>query len=82
MSQALYRTLLKNGKSIPEDIQLISYDGYFGENKEGNLITCVEQPIELMAQRCIKILLELLDGKQPKQENIIKSKFIINKTTK
>lgn len=82
MSQALYRTLLKAGKKIPEDIQLISYDGYFGENKEGNLITCVEQPIELIAKRCIEILLELLEGKQPVKENIIKSNFIKNKTTK
>ena len=82
MSQALYRTLLRNGKKIPDDIQLISYDGYFGENKEGNLITCVEQPIELIAKRCIEILLELLEGGQPIKNNIIKSKFIINKTTK
>lgn len=82
MSQALYRTLLKKGKKIPEDIQLISYDGYFGENKEGNQITCVEQPIELIAKRCIEILLELLEGKQPIKENILKSNFIKNKTTK
>ena len=82
MSQALYRTLLKKGKKIPDDIQLISYDGYFGENKEGNEITCVEQPIELIAKRCIEILLELLEGKQPIKNNIIKSNFIKNKTTK
>ena len=30
----------------------------------------------------INLLLELLDGKQPIKDNIIKSKFIINKTTK
>lgn len=82
MSQALYRTLVNNGKKIPEDIQLISYDGYFGENKAGNEITCVEQPIELIAKRCVEILLEQLAGKTPVKENIIKSNFIKNKTTK
>ena len=82
MSQALYRSLLRKGKKIPEDIQLISYDGYFGENKAGNEITCIEQPIESIAKRCVEILLELLAGKQPVKENIIESKFIINKTTK
>ena len=82
MSRALYNTLIKNGKRIPEDIQLISYDGYFGEYKEGNEITCVEQPIEEMAQSCIKILMDLINGKTPNKENIIKSKFILNKTTK
>ena len=82
MSQALYRTLLEKGKRIPEDIQLISYDGYFGENKAGNKITCVEQQVDLIAKRCIEILLEILEGKKPLKENIIKSKLIKNKTTK
>lgn len=81
MSQALYRTLLKRGKKIPEDIQLISYDGYFGEYKDGNDITCIEQPIEEIAKRCISILLELIEGKKPLKENIIKSKFVLNNTT-
>lgn len=82
MSQALYRTLLEQGKKIPEDIQLISYDGYFGENKAGNKITCVEQQVDLIAKRCVEILLEILEGKKPLKENIIKSKLIKNKTTK
>ena len=82
MSQALYRTLKNNGKKIPEAIQLISYDGFFGEFKEGNEITCVEQPVEEIAKRCIRILLELINGKNPDTKNIIKSKFIVNKTTK
>ena len=82
MSQALYRTLLKNGKKIPEDVQIVSYDGFFGEFREGNEITCVEQPVELIAKRCIKILIDLINGKTPEVENIIKSKFILNKTTK
>ncbi len=82
MSRALYNTLLRVGKRIPEDIQLISYDGYFGEYRDGNMITCVEQPIEEMAQRCISLLLDLIKGEKVEKENIIKSKFIVNKTTK
>ena len=82
MSRALYNALIKKGKRIPEDIQLISYDGYFGEWSEGNDITCVEQPIEEMAASCIKILLDLIKGENPSKENIFKSKFVLNKTTK
>ena len=82
MSNVLYKTLLNQGKRIPEDIQIISYDGFFGENKLFNNITCVEQPIEEIAKKCIHILLEILAGKTPDVENIIKSNFIINKTTK
>lgn len=82
MSRALYNALIKNGKKIPEDIQIISYDGYFGEWQEGNDITCVEQPIEEMAASCIQILMDLIKGKNPNKENIFKSKFVLNKTTK
>ena len=82
MSRALYNALIKQGKKIPEDIQLVSYDGYFGEDEDENEITCVEQPVEAMAQCCIKVLMDLINGKTPNKENIIKSKFVINKTTK
>ena len=57
MSSILYKRLLEKGKKIPEDIQLISYDGFFGDYGYGNEITCVEQPIEQIAKKCIKILL-------------------------
>ncbi len=82
MSYALYSTLISKGKKIPEDIQIISYDGFFGELKERNNITCIEQPVEEMAQKCISILLDLINKKTPEHENIIKSKFILNKSTK
>ncbi len=82
MSNSLYNTLIKMGKKIPEDVQIISYDGFFGEFKERNNITCVEQPVEEMAKKCIEILIDLINKKNPLKENIIKSKFIINKTTR
>lgn len=82
MSQVLYRTLQKKGKKIPEEIQLISYDGFFGEFREGNEITCIEQPVELIAKKCIQVLLDLINGKTPNKANILKSKFIIKNTTK
>lgn len=82
MSLSLYSTLIRNGKKIPEDVQIISYDGFFGGFKDSNDITCIEQPIEEIAKKCIDILLDLINKKEPKKENIIKSKFIVNKTTK
>lgn len=82
MSLSLYSTLNRSGKKIPEDVQIVSYDGFFGSSKENNVITCVEQPVEQIAQKCINILLDLINKKKTNKENIIKSKFIIRKTTK
>lgn len=82
MSLSLYSKLIEMGKKIPEELQIISYDGFFGGFKESNVITCVEQPIEEMAKKCIKILIDLINKKKPNSANIIKSKFVVNKTTK
>lgn len=82
MGYMLYSTLLKQGKKIPDDIQIISYDGFFGDYGYGSEITCIEQPVEQIAKKCIKILLDLIDKKSVCQENILDAKLIINKTTK
>lgn len=82
MGLSLYTTLINSGKKIPEDVQIVSYDGFFGGFKDSNVITCVEQPVEQIAKKCIKILLDLINKTKPTRENIIKSKFVIRKTTK
>lgn len=82
MGSLLYHTLLSQGKRIPDDVQIISYDGFFGDYGYSNEITCVEQPVEQIAKKCIKILLDLIDKKNVEIENIVNSKLIIHKTTK
>ena len=52
------------------------------KEKNFNEITCVEQPIEEIAKKCIEILIRLNDGENVDHKNILKSKFIVNKTTK
>ena len=82
MSSILYKRLLEQGKKIPDEIQLISYDGFFDDYGYGNEITCIEQPIEQIAKKCIKILLDLIDKKTTTKENIVEAKFVLNKSTK
>ena len=47
----------RQGKKIPEDVQIVSYDGFFNVFKDNNIITCVEQQVEEMAKKCIEILI-------------------------
>lgn len=82
MSYLLYSELINQGKKIPEDVQIVSYDGFFNVFKDNNIITCVEQQVEEMAKKCIEILIDLINKKKIVQQNIVKSKFLINKTTK
>lgn len=82
LSQILYSKLISMGKKLPEDIQLISYDGIFNEwNQEIN-ISAIQQPIKEMAIGAFKTLIDLINEKEVPHELIYKTKFIKGKTSK
>ena len=62
MAQIFLDLAKKRGKRIPEDIQMISYDGSFGRWNYNNLWTCIEQPIEKMARAVVDILVKKIHG--------------------
>lgn len=52
--------LIKQGYRIPEDVQIIGFDGIykFGIAKAGLYISSICQPLPLLAQTCVDIVLE------------------------
>ena len=64
LAQALYEFAVQMGKRIPQDLQIVSYDGSFKQWGNNNLLTCVEQPIEQMAREVVRLLIK------NKQENL------------
>ncbi len=67
---------------IPNDLQIISYDGDFCLNNYSPTTT-LEQPIKDMANKCVELLIQLID--EEKIENMINSfncRFVKGKTTK
>ncbi len=71
-----------NGYKIPEDVQLIAYDGTFRNFSADSLISCIEQPIEEMAKQATKLLLEKIKGKSVPEKVVLQSKFVVGTTTK
>ncbi len=70
------------GIKVPEQIQIVSYDGDFSLIRRSN-ITTLEQQIKPMAERCVELLIQILN----KEENIEKMNkfecsFKKGKTTK
>lgn len=82
LAQAFYETALQRGKRIPEDVQLVSYDGEFRQWKNNCLFTCVEQPIEEMAREVVRLLLKKIKGEQVEVRTELKTTFIIGASTK
>ena len=82
LAQVLYETALQKGKRIPEDIQLVSYDGAFRQWNNNRMLTCVEQPIEEMAREVVRLLIKKIKGENVDLRTELKTTFVIGATTK
>lgn len=82
LAQVLYETALQKGKRIPEEIQLVSYDGAFRQWNNNRLLTCVEQPIEEMARKVVELLIKKIKGENVDVRTELKTQFVIGATTK
>lgn len=81
LSQFFYEASLEMGRKIPEDLQIISYDGIFKQWGISN-ITSVEQPIEEMARQVVRLLIKKIHGEETCQRTVLKTKFVLGTTTK
>ena len=81
LSQFLYEAAIEQGKRIPDDLQIVSYDGSFKQWGISNM-TSVEQPIEEMARQVVRLLIKKIHGEQTCQRTVLKTKFVLGATTK
>ena len=74
--------LEKMGKGIPEDIQIIGYDGIrYGEEREYPLST-IKQPLEDMAKKSVEVLVSIIEGQPHASQIVLPISYIEGKTTK
>ncbi len=81
LSQVFYEAAIESDKKIPDDMQIISYDGIFKQWSPSN-ITSVEQPIEEMARQVVRLLIKKIHGEETSQRTVLKTKFVLGTTTK
>ena len=82
MTQTFLRVARERGKRIPQDIQMISYDGAFGQWNNNGAWTCIEQPIEKMARAVVDILVKKMSGEEVEIRTELPADFVIGDTTK
>ena len=81
LSQFFYEAATEKGKRIPEDLQIVSYDGIFKQWGISN-ITSVEQPIEEMARQVVRLLIKKIHNEETCLRTVLKTRFVLGTTTK
>lgn len=82
MAQILSEVALRKGKKIPEELQIVAYDGSFKQWSDNQYLTYVEQPIEAMAREVVRLLIDKINGKSVPVRTMLKTSFQIGITTK
>ena len=81
LANVLYNKIKTLNINVPEDVQIISYDGEFSIDDVTH-ITTLEQPLNLMAKRCVELLINLIEEKPTEIINKFDCRFVKGETTK
>ncbi|MFZ1251914.1 MAG: LacI family DNA-binding transcriptional regulator [Streptococcus suis] len=74
--------LEKLGKKVPEDVQVVGYDGIRQAEERTQYLSTIRQPIEEMATEAVQCLLDILDKKVRPLQITVPISYLEGKTTK
>lgn len=76
-----YKELKSMGKRIPEDVQIIGFDGIMNYNYVEAELTTVQQDIEKMARIAVDLLIKRINGEETPRRIEVETIFKIEGTT-
>lgn len=76
------RILNKLGKRVPEDVQIIGYDGIKFASDREYAVSTIKQPLEEMAKAAIDILFAIINNEQHQLQSVLPISYIDSTTTK
>ncbi|QNK42127.1 LacI family DNA-binding transcriptional regulator [Caproicibacter fermentans] len=80
---SLYRLLHEQGRSVPDDVMIVGYDGVELSELMTPALTTVAQPIEAIGRRAVGLILEQVEkGKIEQREIIFPVTLKLRETTK
>lgn len=74
--------LREMGKRVPEDVQVVGFDGLRVLNQADLFVSSIEQPVKEMAECSVKCLMQLLACGKAEDVTDLKVKFVEGGTTK
>lgn len=82
LANILYQRIQTMKIDVPNTLQIVSYDGEFRVDHHHH-ITTLEQPLNLMAERCVEILNKLITEENHIEKiNKFDCRFLVGETTK
>jgi LacI family transcriptional regulator len=79
---ALIKELNNQGKKVPEDVQVVGFDGIQNNDFFKPILSTVVQPVEGIGRKSVEILLNLIDKKEITYETILDVSYRKGDTTK
>lgn len=76
MAQGVLNVLRHNGKSVPDDLGLVTFDNDYVAQSSNPPLTTVEQPTVEQGRRMVDVLLHLIDGGSVPQVTMMPTRVI------
>lgn len=76
------RAILESGKKIPEDYSVAGYDGMEFASFYNPSITTIRQPVEKIAEETVRILFDLIEGKETKRQCVFPGELLVRESTR
>lgn len=67
---AFLNAALAFGKSIPEELSIVAYDGTYVVNMNNIKLTTIVQPIESISKKVVEVMTQKIEGKKVETTNI------------
>ncbi|MHC5375363.1 LacI family DNA-binding transcriptional regulator [Enterococcus sp. LJL120] len=81
MALDVQRVLTKLGRRVPEDVQIIGFDGQRNREGEKYLVSSIAQPVELMGKTAVDLILQVINGQDVQQRTVLPVAFVEGGTT-
>ncbi|MGT2712719.1 LacI family DNA-binding transcriptional regulator [Streptococcus oriscaviae] len=74
--------LEKLGRRVPEDVQVVGYDGVQMAEERKIFLSTIRQPLEEMAKEAVACLVDIIEKKERPLQTILPISYVEGKTTK
>lgn len=70
------------GKRVPEDVQVIGYDGIPSSKEDTVMISTIQQPVDVMAEKAAEVLIERIHERETTEKVVLPVSFHKGNSTK
>lgn len=74
--------LEKQGRRVPEDVQVIGYDGIRLAHERRNPVTTIKQPLAAMAKEAVNMLVSVIEKRTHQLQIVVPVSYVEGPTTK